>query len=285
MVTTTPVKRKGPPPKGPVPAETQQGATKEAAQVKQTIIKGPLRAAQKIVIYGPGGVGKSELASLLPEVGITPVFIDLEGGTNFLDVFRVDPSPETFVEAGKAVRLLTNDNNCDAIVVDSFTKAEELGVRHTLATIPHEKGHAVKSIEGYGFGKGYTHNYETFLLLLQVLDAAARAGKHIIAICHDCTATVPNPGGEDWIRYEPRLQSPPSGKGSIRHRVKEWCDHLFYIGFDTIVDKDGKATGGGSRTIYPVEMPTHWAKSRSLSDQIVYERGNTELWKQLFAKE
>ena len=29
----------------------------------------------------------------------------------------------------------------------------------------------------------------------------------------------PNPAGEDWLRYEPRLQSPNSGKASIRLRV------------------------------------------------------------------
>ena len=34
---------------------------------------------------------------------------------------------------------------------------------------------------------------------------------NVILICHDCTATVPNPTGEDWLRYEPRLQSPGSG--------------------------------------------------------------------------
>ena len=280
MVTSAPVKPKGPAPKGPTPA----GAT--AAPAVQTITRGVRKAAQKIVIYGPGGVGKTELCSLLSEVGITPVFLDLEEGSNFLDVPRVNPNPQSFEEIRQAVLMLSKTEKCNAIVVDSFTKGEELGLRHTLATVPHEKGHTVSSIEGYGFGKGYVHNYETFLLLLQSLDTAARAGKHIIGICHDCTANVPNPAGEDWIRYEPRLQSPPSGKGSIRHRVKEWCDHLLYIGFDTKVSKDGKAKPDStSRTIYPTERPTHWAKSRSLSDQIVYKRGDAELWKKLFTKE
>jgi len=265
----------------PAPAQRPSAARTEPSGRPLDVSCGIRASAHKIVIYGPGGVGKSELASLLP---IRPVFIDVEDGTNFLDVARIDPTPQSFEELRNAVRMLAEAPECGAIVVDSLTKAEEMALAHTLATVRHEKGHYVDSIEGYGFGKGYMHVYETFLLLMQDLDAAARAGKHIVGICHDCTANVPNPAGEDWIRYEPRLQSPPSGKGSIRHRVKEWCDHLLYVGFDTFVSTDGKAQGSGTRTIYPVELPTHWAKSRVLRDEIPYAHGDAKLWQQLFGE-
>lgn len=263
----------------PAPARAPQAAATPTTHAG--IKRGRVACAHKCVIYGPGGVGKTELASLADG---NVLFIDVEDGSKFLDVARVDPAPQTFADLLAAVRMAAESPDVDVIVVDSFTKAEELAVAHTVATVPHEKGHSVKSIEGYGFGKGYVHVFETFLLLLQQLDAAARRGKHIIGIAHDCTANVPNPAGEDWIRYEPRLQSPPSGKGSIRHRVKEWCDHLFYVGFDSF-SKDGKAQGDGTRTIYSAELPTHWAKSRVLSDQVVYERGNASLWHQLFNQE
>lgn len=253
---------------------------------KMGVSRGILRGSERIVLYGPGGVGKSELASLLKDVGITPLYIDIENGSQFLDVARIDPSPTTFEETRQAIRMAAAMDDIGAIVVDSLTRAEEMAVDYTIRTVKNDRGEHVSSIEGYGFGKGYTYVYESFLLLLQELDAAARAGKHIIGISHDCTATVPNPSGEDFIRYEPRLQSPPSGKGSIRHRVKEWCDHLFYIGFDTFVEKGitgkGKASGSGMRTIYPCEMPTHWAKSRLLSESIQYARGGSELWRTLF---
>lgn len=172
----------------------------------------------------------------------------------------------------------------DTIVIDSFTRLEELASDYAVRTIKHEKGHYVDSIEGYGFGKGYTHVYECFLLVLGDLDAIFRQGKWVIATMHECTANVPNPTGEDWIRYEPRLQSPTSGKASIRHKVKEWCGHLLFVGYDASVSKDGKATGSGTRTIYPAEMPTHWAKSRTLSYPIPYYRYDAELWRQLSAE-
>ena len=113
----------------------------------------------------------------------------------------------------------------------------------------------------------------------------SRQGIHVVATCHDCTANVPNPSGEDWLRYEPRLQAPPSGKASIRSRVKEWADHLLYIGFDQAVNADGKATGSGTRTIYPAELPTWLAKSRKLHDPVIYNQGDDTIWQQLFSKD
>ena len=269
-------------PSGPSPSAAKSGLQSTRSQA---ISRGVRQAAQKIIIYGPGGVGKTKLASLTEEIGVQPLFIDIEEGSNFLDVPRIDPTPETFEELLAAIRDYGMASDCHAIVIDSLTKAEELAIQYTLRTVPHEKGHFVESVEAYGFGKGYTHVFESFLKLLQALDAAARKGKHIIGICHDCTANVPNPAGEDWIRWEPRLQSPPSGKGSIRHRVKEWCDHLLFVGFDTFVSEGGKASGSGTRTIYSTELPTHWAKSRSLTEPVVYEDGVPTIWNKIFGKE
>ena len=232
-------------------------------------------------MYGPGGVGKTSLAASLKPFGIRPLIIDLEERSGFLDVDRVECS--TWDEMRDQLHSDTC-NQYDAIVIDSGTKAEELAVAWTLANVQHEKGHAVTSIEGYGFGKGLTHVYETFLNLLGDLDAHVRAGRHAILICHECVANVPNPSGEDWTRYEPRLQSPGSGKASIRHRVKEWTDHLLLVTYDVHVSKAGKGEGSGSRCIYPKERAAWWAKSTRLESEIVYEKNSVELWKQLFPK-
>jgi hypothetical protein len=286
MSTATPPTPSRPAPRPPAPKTAPPAASRSTAPSpagKTSIRRGISAAAHKITIYGPGGVGKSEACSLLSQVGVEPLFLDIEGGCHFLDVARVDPAPTTWEQLLSVLRDRDSIAPFGAIVIDSATKAEELAIAWTLENVPHEKGHRVTSIEAYGFGKGYTHVFETYLQLLGELDAVARSGKHVVLIAHDCTANVPNPNGEDWIRYEPRLQSPPSGKGSIRHRVKEWCDHLLYVGFDLVVDKEGKATGGGTRTIYPAEMPTHWAKSRKIADPVPYDKGDAAIWRQLFA--
>lgn len=283
MATTSPPPHKAPPPPPARGNRTPPSNTATVPSKNFTIQRGKTLAFHKTVIYGPGGVGKSELCSLLAKVGVRPLMLDLDMETEHLDVARVQIGP--FEELRSAVQDTKFLDPFDAVVVDSLTKAEEMAVSWTLANVKHEKGHYVDSIEGYGFGKGFTHVYETFLKLLCDLDAIVRAGKHVVCTAHDCTTTVPNPMGEDWIRWEPRLQHPSSGKSSIRLRVKEWATHLLYIGYDQNVDENGKAEGSGTRTIYPRELPSHLAKSRTLSEPIPYKKDDPELWKKLFSKE
>lgn len=236
----------------------------------------------KACIFGPGGIGKTELASNLSQCGKRVLFFDIERGSASLDVDRVD-GLETFDDLRAALHSDSLCSRYDSLILDSTTMAEELAIAWTLANVRTEKGETVSRIEHYGFGKGYVHVYETFLLLMGDLDAQVRRGRDVILIAHECTAKVPNPAGDDWIRYEPRLQN--SDKANIRARVKEWVDHLFYVGYDVAVTDGGKGRGSGTRTIFPVEMPTHWAKSRTLSRQIVYEKGSAELWNQLLERE
>jgi hypothetical protein len=230
------------------------------------------------VIFGPGGIGKSELAANMTQLDLKVLFIDAENGSSHLDVARAEG-----VHCYNDLRAVCRSelpNQFDAIIFDSLTKIEEWCVEWVIQNVPHEKGLPINGIEDYGFGKGIVHVYEAFLLLLGDFDSLIRRGKHVVAIAHECVTNVPNPTGDDWIRYEPRLQSPSSGKNSIRHRVKEWCDHLLYVGYD-VMTKDGKGKGAGTRCIYPNERPTWWAKSRTLSHEIPYEKGSAELWKQL----
>lgn len=231
-----------------------------------------------MTIYGTGGIGKSELASNLTQLGLRVLFFDLEFGSANLNVSRVD-GLDTWDDLRGALHSESLVNQFDAVVIDTMTKAEELAIAWTLGNVSTEKGAFVDRIEGYGWGRGYVHTFETFLQLLGDLDAISRRGKHVVCIAHECVAKAPNPAGDDWPRYEPRLQN--TDKGNIRARLKEWSDHLLFVGYDTHVGDDGKGRGIATRTIYPVEMPTHWAKSRSLSSPIVYDRGSAELWNQL----
>jgi len=267
------------PPMPPKPVPRGQVTDPPKALPSFAVRRGTIHGAERIGIYGPGGVGKTELVSLLQLAGIEPLFIDLENGSRNLDVQRVEPAPRNFDEV-RAV--LTSDELLrpfGAVVIDTVTMLEQMAVAWTLANVKTEKGVSPSSIEAYGWGKGYTYVYESFLLVLGDLDRLIERGIHVILVMHDCVANVPNPDGEDFIRYEPRLLARKDA--SIRNRVKEWLDHLFFVGFD-VWAKDGKASGGGTRSIYTSETPTCWAKSRRLSEPLVYDQGAPLLWEQLF---
>jgi len=242
-------------------------------------------AGHRVVLYGPGGIGKTSLAAQLPG----PVaFFDLDDSLPRLasQLDTANLMPVSGVDSWDALRDALQAEGWDqikSIVIDTGTRAEELAISKTLESVPHEKGTKVQRLEDYGFGKGYTHVYDTFLPLLAELDRHSRAGRHVAIICHDCTNTVPNPAGEDWLRYEPRLQSPNSGKASIRLRVREWADHVLFLGYDVDVGKDGKGRGAGTRTIYPAELPHCMAKSRTTQTPapLVHGQG-AAFWKELF---
>jgi hypothetical protein len=273
------------PPTTPAKPMPMNGSTKPTpAQPTSTkrfaISKGTNSKAQKIGIYGTGGIGKSSLVESLKSYGRNPIVLDLEGSTNELDVARIEG-----IESWEELRacLATDEyfQGFDAVVIDTITVAQELCERSVIATIPKADGTRVKRLADYGYGKEVQILFEHFCPLFADLDRHVRAGRDVILIAHDCTSPVPNPNGDDYLNYQPRLKTSKQGDASIRSRFKEWLDHLFFLGYDVFA-KDGKAQGSGSRTIYPQEMPTHWAKTRRLSDPIVYEKGSTQLWEELF---
>lgn len=63
------------------------------------ITRGKRARAQRVVIYGPEGIGKSSFAAQFPD----PLFIDTEGSTDNMDVARMDkPTSYTMLK----IRLL-----------------------------------------------------------------------------------------------------------------------------------------------------------------------------------
>jgi hypothetical protein len=244
-------------------------------------------AGHRVVLYGPGGIGKTCLAAQLPG----PVaFVDLDESLGKLRAYLTankiisNLMPVEGVASWLDLRAVLQSDGWDkikTIVVDTGTRAEELAVAHTLGTVLHEKGQKCNSVEDYGYGKGFGHVFDTFLPLLADLDRHCRAGRNVAILCHDCTCTVPNPAGEDWLRYEPRLQSPASGKASIRLRVREWADHVLFMGYDLDVTKEGKGRGAGTKTIYTSELPHFMAKSRTCQQSIPVGTDGEAVWSEI----
>ena len=236
-----------------------------------------------MVLYGPGGIGKTTLAAAAPG----PVaFIDLDESMSVLRP-QLDDDRDIRIVSGvngwqdlRDVLIASGWDDIKTLVIDSVTKAEELAGQHVLENVPLDNGRKAQRLEDYGWGKQFGHIYDTFLALLGDLDQHVRAGRNVILIAHDCTTEVPNPAGANWLRYEPRLQSPASGKNSIRLRAREWADHVLFCGYDVDV-RDGKGTGSGTRTIYPVELPHCMAKSRVADAAMALTKGDASVWENI----
>ena len=71
-----------------------------------------VKGAQRILIYGPGGIGKSTLASLAPGA----VILDIEEGTREIDASRVE-GIETFDELRACLRSDVIDG-CGTVVIE-----------------------------------------------------------------------------------------------------------------------------------------------------------------------
>ena len=235
---------------------------------------------QRVVLYGSGGIGKTTLAASAPG----PVaFFDLDGS---LAVLKLKNEPllvrvSTWEEIKDAIQGKGWDE-VRTICIDSLSKAEELATSWIYENIKTEKNGKAKSLPDYGWGEGYIHLQDTVMSLLADLDRHRDIGRNIVLICHDQTCEAPNPAGHDWLRFEPRLQN--TKNAPLRMKVKEWADHVIFIGYDMEVDKDGKAKGQGTRTYYPTEKPWCLAKSRTLSKSEELKQDDQAFWSKLFGK-
>lgn len=225
------------------------------------IIRGKIPHAQKIVVYGPEGVGKSTFASQFPN----PLFLDTEGSTRKLDVARAVPTSWTALL--QMVRIVQMEKPCETLVIDTADWAERLCIQHVCAV------RNFQSIEDPGYGKGYTYLYEEFGKLLNMLEEVVRNGINVVMTAHSQITKFEQPdemGAYD--RYELKLQK------KVAPMVKEWADMVLFANYKTVVvtvDKQGKkakAQGGQQRVMYTQHTAAWDAKNRDgLPDMLPFE--------------
>jgi hypothetical protein len=212
---------------------------------------GPVGRAQKTVLYGAEGVGKSTLSAQFPN----PLFLDLEGGTAHLSVRRLtrDELPD-FATVRTAIREVAQAGTdaVGTVVIDTADWLEQMAAE---AVIAREAGGKFTSIEGFGYGKGYTYLREELTLLLADLDRCIRAGQHVVLLAHSRIARMELPDSPAFDRYELKMSK------QVTPLIKEWADLLMFGNFKTLV-QDGKAVGGKKRVLYTERTAAIEAKNR-----------------------
>lgn len=224
------------------------------------ITTGKIAKAQKVVLYGVEGIGKSTFASHFPE----PVFIDTEGSTNNMDVARFD-KPTSWKMLLKQIEFVKNNRPCKTLVIDTADWAEILAKNDVIA----EK--QIKSIEDLGYGKGYVLLSERIGAMLNSLSDLTELGVNVVITAHAKLEQVVKPdemGSYDHYTLKMEKRTAPL--------LKEWADLLLFANYETTLITDSKTNKtkatGGQRVMYTSHRPAWDAKNRhGLPDKMNFE--------------
>jgi hypothetical protein len=224
------------------------------------IRRGKITRPQKVVIYGPEGVGKSTLAGQTPE----PVFLDTEGGTHHLDVARLDAATTWEEITTTVTQLAKADHPFKTLVIDTADWLEKRLAEHLCRKSNKD------SIEDFGYGKGWVLLTEEFGRFLNSLDALLARGIHVVFLAH---ATVkkfeaPDQAGS-YDRFELKLSK------QVAPLVKEWADVVLFANYVTkVAEKDNgkmRGIGGKERVLFATHTAAYDAKNRhGLADKLAF---------------
>lgn len=187
------------------------------------VLKGQALTAPKLMLYGLSGVGKSSLAAKLKK----PLFLDFEGGLNYLGVDRspqyttLDEFYTDLVELYRKAEA--GKREYDTIVIDSVDwlvrkiveKAAGIDKNNLEMTLNKSNG-------GYGNGKSVLENHirAKLLPLLVILN---KQGYGICLVAHADRKTLMDEDGVDTDRVAPKIDV------NTMNIFVEWCDNVFYL--------------------------------------------------------
>jgi hypothetical protein len=217
-----------------------------ALKIERGVKASPVRA----VIYGTEGIGKSTLAAQFP----TPLILDTEDGTGRIDCARVLCRDALELESAM-LDLVGDPQGFKTVVIDSADWWERHLIDHML------RKSSKKSIEDFGFGKGYTMLAEVASKGLGLADQLVAKGLHVVFVAHSIVKRTSPPDETDgYDRYELKLTR------QVAPLLREWCDLLLFCNYKTrlVEGSDGrkKATGGKTRVMYAERSAAYDAKNR-----------------------
>lgn len=219
------------------------------------ITRGKVAKAQKVVVYGPEGIGKSTFAAQFPD----PVFIDTEGSTNNMDVARMD-KPSSWSMLNQQIDYVKQQVPCKTLIIDTIDWAERYAIEFVVSRANK------KSITSFGYGEGFIQLEEEFGKFLNKLSDLVDMGINVVLSAHAKITKFEQPdemGAYD--RWELKLGNKTTAKTASL--TKEWADMVLFMNYKTFsvaADEKGKKhkAQGGVRTIYANHHPAWDAKNR-----------------------
>lgn len=205
-------------------------------------------------IAGNNGVGKTTWAASFPK----PLLIDLEKGSEHLDVARVPasavPSLTIFRQVLKEFMEMKHDYK--TIVVDSVEALEGL-----ISDAVCAEG-KVESIEKYenGYGKGYVRAREIMREIMHDLQGLQARGVTTVLVAHTQVKSQTDPAtNQTYDRVIMRCND------KMAALIRDLSDNVFYATYKVFTTKENnktKAFGDGQRVMYTQWRPGFDAKNR-----------------------
>ncbi|MGM7415454.1 ATP-binding protein [Lactococcus lactis] len=225
------------------------------------ITSGPTATAQKVVLYGVEGIGKSTFASQFPNA----VFIDIEGSTSNMNVMRM-PSPRSWQMIMDEVEDVKQRQICQTLIIDSGDWAERKCKEH-LAVL----GKWTDSTNDYG--AKYVSLEKEFGQLVNKLSDVVEAGINVVVTAHAKLKKKEEPdqmGAYD--RYQLKMEDKTGAM------LKEWADMVLFANYETTIVTDSKTNSkkatGGQRVMFAAHHPGWDAKNRhNLPDKLPLDFG------------
>lgn len=221
----------------------------------QSISKTRRVRAPKIVIAGPGKIGKTTFAATAPDsIGIL-----LEDGADAVDT-QAFPLAQSLADVYSAISTLLNEEHSfKSLFVDSLDWLEPLVQQHVC------QQNGWKNIEAPGFAKGYVAAADEWRNFLNGMEALrSQKNMAIILIAHDKIKRVEDPLSEGYDSHVLKLHDRTAAL------TLEWADVVGYCGYKILTSKkdagfgnmETKATTTGERILHVQSHPAHCGGNR-----------------------
>jgi len=233
---------------------------------KFQIVKGVENRPHATILTGRSGIGKTFLASTIPNVFFICVEQGLKGASpeHVADLPRFERprSLPEFLEMVGELKATARAQGIRHAAIDSLSGLERLVNKQTC------NQESVAHMEAKDFKKVWAASMPNWQRLQDAFDALRdEAGVHVWLIAHGQETKTSTVDGDMFQTWDLALQGSGDSLSALRQMWRGWADHVLFIDWDADVTRGsiGKKSVGKykSRILRTRETPSHYAKNRA----------------------